>query len=321
MTKLNIGVIRGGPSSEYEVSLKTGENIIKYLPRDRYRVFDIFLSKKGQWHMDGIESSPDKIFRAIDVAFNALHGEFGEDGGLQRIMDTYGVAYTGSESWASMIAMNKILAKESFRDGDIKTPNGMSVRKTEDINNAAFNIVKKIGPPWIVKPAKRGSSVGVSAVSNFDGLIKGIEYALKYDNIVLVEKKIIGREATCGILENFRGEDYYAFPVVEIVPPTNAHFFDYEVKYNGKTQEICPGRFDMKTKLQIQETAKRAHRILGCRHYSRSDFIVARDGIYLLETNTLPGMTSESLLPKAASAIGLEFSGLLEHLITLAKRK
>ena len=127
-----------------------------------------------------------------------------------------------------------------------------------------------------------------------------------------------GREATCGVLENFRGERYYALPVIEICPPVG-RFFDYEVKYNGETREICPGRFDRETSQKIKEAAVLAHRVLGCRHYSRSDFIVSpKRGVFVLETNTLPGMTEQSLLPKSLAAIGVSFRAFLTHLINLA---
>lgn len=321
MSKINVGVLRGGPSSEYEISLKTGENVIRHLSRDKYRVFDLLLSKSGEWHIDGMASTPDKIFRSLDVVFNALHGEFGEDGRAQKIFDMYGISYTGSGNWASFMAMNKPLARETFREAGLRVPEGVVVKEGDDLEEATYQIARKMAPSWVVKPAKRGSSIGISIAHDIDGLTKAIKYALTCDNVAIVEKHIAGREATCGVVESFRDEDYYTFPVVEIIPPNEANFFDYKVKYNGKTKEICPGRFDMKTKLTIQDMARRAHIALGCKNYSRSDFIVARDGVYLLETNTLPGLTAESLLPKAASAIGLEFPQLLDHLIELARQK
>ena len=172
-------------------------------------------------------------------------------------------------------------------------------------------------PLWVVKPASAGSSVGVNICSDLPELRKGIEKAFQYGDAILVEEYIKGKEATCGIIEDFRGEHCYALPVIEIIPPDNT-FFDYEVKYDGSTREICPAGFEKSVKRKIEKIARKAHEVLGCRHYSRADFIVSNRGVYLLEVNTLPGLTSESLLPKAAAAAGLEFPQLLDHLLKLA---
>ncbi|MEK7647274.1 MAG: D-alanine--D-alanine ligase [Patescibacteria group bacterium] len=315
--KLTVGILRGGPSSEYDVSLKTGASVLANFPREKYRPLDIWVSKSGQWHLAGMEVTPEKALRSVDVVFNAMHGEYGEDGRVQRILEMYNMPFTGSESWPSCLAMHKVMARETFKHVGLKIPAGMVVRKGINLAEATERAVRKIGPAWVVKPARRGSSIGVSIVGNPDELPKALEKAFAEDSMVLLEKCVKGREATVAVLENFRGEKLYAFPAVEIVPPKNK-FFDYEVKYNGTTEEICPGRFDAATKSALQEAAKSAHTALGCRHYSRSDFIVSKNGIYILETNTLPGLTSESLFPKAAASVGLRFPHLVEHLISLA---
>ena len=321
MSKITVGVLRGGPSSEYEISLRTGQNVLKYLARDKYKPLDILLTKKGEWYVNGMVAVPDKIFRAIDVIFNALHGEFGEDGKVQRLFEIYNISYTGSASWPSFLAMNKIMARESFKNTGLKIAEAMAFKQEDNLNKAVFGAIRKMAPPWVIKPVSRGSSVGVSIAKNAEELTDSLKKSFSYDKTALVEKYIKGRETTCAVLENFRGEKLYAFPVVEIMPPEPSRFFDYSAKYGGAAQEICPGRFSVKQKQEIQEMARKAHQILGCRHYSRSDFIVARDGVYILETNTLPGLTAESLFPKAAASIGLEFPQLLDHLIQLAYRE
>jgi D-alanine-D-alanine ligase len=318
MARITVGVMRGGPSSEYEVSLKTGENVLAGLSRDKYRALDIFVTKKGEWHLDGLATTPDQIFRTVDVVFNAMHGEFGEDGKVQRLLEMFSVPFTGSSSWPSFLAMNKAMARETFKDAGIKIAEGVVVRAGETLEDAAHKVIRKMAPSWIVKPAKLGSSVGIALANNFDELVDAMQHSLAHDSQILVEKRIVGREATCAVLEGFRGEHIYAFPVVEIVPPSTRPFFDYQAKYSGATQEICPGRFSMKEKIAMQEAARKAHSALKLSHYSRSDFIVARDGIYILETNTQPGLTAESLFPKAAAAVGLEFPQLLDHLVQLA---
>ena len=146
-------------------------------------------------------------------------------------------------------------------------------------------------------------------------LPQALEKALQENGEVIVEKRIVGKEATVGILENFRNEKYYQFPAIEIVPPENASFFSADVKYTGETQEICPGRFHDSEKEALLKAAKEVHELLGLRQYSRSDFIVAEDGVYFLEVNTLPGLTPNSLFPKAMDAVGSSYNELVAHLV------
>jgi D-alanine-D-alanine ligase len=318
MIKIKVGVLRGGPSSEYEISLKTGEAALANINRQKYEPLDILIDKKGIWHLWGLPAAPDKVFSNVDVIFNALHGEYGEDGKVQRLFEAYKIPFTGSGAYASALAMQKKMAKDIFSLAGILTPLGLTIKRGENIAAVAAEAVRKIGLPLISKPADRGSSIGVAVAKNIYDLADGIYNALEISKEALVERFINGREASCAVLEEFREQKHYAFPVVEIIPPAGKTFFDYESKYNGRTREICPGRFDAETKAKIEKAAIAAHISLGCRHYSRSDFIVAGSGVYLLETNTLPGLTSESLFPKATASVGLEFTQLLEHLIWLA---
>ncbi len=319
MEKIKVGVVRGGPSSEYDVSLKTGGEVLRHLSEKNNGV-DILLDKEGDWFLKGFPTSPAKVFNEVDVVFNALHGEFGEDGKIQQVFESHNIPYTGSEIIPSAIAMQKHRARDTFSKFGLKVPQALVFSDIESSEKCAKEVFNKISPSWVVKPASTGSSVGINICNSYPELIEGIREAASYGSVVLVEECIKGREATCGVLENYRGENYYALPVVEIIPPENT-FFDYKVKYDGSTKEICPAGFDNSTKLLISEMAKLAHQALGCRHYSRADFIFSPKGIYLLEVNTLPGLTSESLLPKAAAAAGLEFPQLLDHLIQQALSK
>ncbi len=315
MSKIRVGVLRGGPSAEHEVSLLTGANVLKNLPSEKYEAIDILISKDGKW--------PD--FPAVDIFFNALHGEYGEDGQVQAILEKKGMPYTGSGITASALGMNKWASRQLFRQAGLKVSLAIKIEKLEaeeSLKAISYKLKAEMVPPWVVKPNSRGSSVGISLVNDEKELELALDTAFQYDDSILVEKFIKGKEATCGILDNFQGEKYFALPVIEIVPPIVKIFFDYQCKYDGSTQEICPARFDEKTTLAIQEAASLAHQVLGCRDYSRTDMIVAEDGIYVLEVNTLPGLTKESLFPKSAAAAGCFFDRLLEHLITLAlKRK
>ncbi len=316
-----MGIFRGGPSPEHEVSLKTGGNVISAILQsfpDKYQIKDIFITKNGEWYMDGLLVSRSKVFTNIDVAFNALHGNFGEDGKIQQIFDSFNIPYASSGVAASLLGMDKVLSKKVFAGAGIKVPRGVSVSDNQSAKDAALEVLRVLGPSWVVKPSSSGSSLGVSVANGFNELVSAISGAFQYGQKVLIEERVVGREATCGVVEKFRGRDYYSSPVVEIIFPVEKCFFDTSFKYNGKATEICPSGFSRKVKEEIERIAVLAHKTLNCKYYSRSDFIVSEKGIYLLEINTLPGLTTESLLPKSLEAIGVSLPHFLDHLITLA---
>jgi D-alanine-D-alanine ligase len=318
MNKIRVGVIRGGVGSEYEVSLKTGGSVLKNLPEKKYRAFDILITKDGQWNIDGFPTTPAKLSRQVDVVFNALHGEYGEDGKVQKELEQFTIPYTGSGVFASAVAMNKALAKYYFKQAGLKTPECALIKGLEDFEELVYRAFKKFPGPFVVKPISSGSSVGVSVARDFEGLLRSVEEALNYNRIVLIEEYIDGREITCGVIDSIAGGEPYATHPVEIITPESSDFFDYEVKYNGETLEICPANLFPSTTAKIQDLAIRAHKALGMRHYSRSDFILSKRGIHILETNSLPGLTKESLLPKALKMAGLEFPEFLDYILTLA---
>jgi D-alanine-D-alanine ligase len=321
MAKKKVGVLRGGPSSEYEVSLKTGKSVMDSLA-DRYEVLDIFIDKDGVWHYQGVVTKPEKIFKKVDVIFNALHGAYGEDGTVQKLLDYFNIPYTGSTALSSAVGMNKVLSKKVYSNYKLKTPLHTLVSKKEDLKKAVTAIFKSFPMPVVVKPVSGGSSVGTSIAKTLVDLERAVEDALKYSDQALIEEFIAGKEATCGVVDKFRNEEIYSLLPVEIRKPVESAFFDYQAKYGGKSEEICPGNFTAEEKKVIQAMAREAHKALGLRHYSRSDFIIhPRRGIYILETNTLPGLTSESLLPKSLKAIGCSLPDFLDHLIKLALEK
>lgn len=323
MHKLRIGVLRGGPSSEYDVSLDSGAAVLGVL-RDKlehlYHARDILIDKKGVWHLDGVAFPAESISSKIDLAFNALHGNYGEDGKVQDFLEAHGVPFTGSGSLASAIGMNKAISKKIFANSGIKSPYGKEISSDkilEDSDNVARELFLTFILPAVVKPASSGSSVGVSIVRNHKELPRALRSAAEHGPTVLIEEFIPGIEATCGVVEGFRGHTLYALPPIEIRPLSG--FFDYEAKYGGKSEEIIPATFPEATKKSLEELAIKVHQALGLRHYSRSDFIIhPRRGIYVLEVNTLPGLTKESLIPKALRAVGSDLHELVGHLIGLA---
>ncbi len=320
MNRTRVAVLRGGPSSEYDVSMRTGLNVIGGLDDQKYATKDIVISKAGEWLHDGFVRTPEQALMDVDAAFVALHGEYGEDGTVQRILETLSVPYTGSEPMPSGVAMNKAFTKDRLKEFEVKMPKHMRLTRegVTDTVRTAQSIAALFGPQFFVKPERGGSSIGTYFVQSETELPQVIELALEESEVILVEERIVGKEATVGVLEGFRDEDFYLLPPVEILPPSEADFFDSEVKYSGQTEERCPGNFSRQEKDKLMTIAHKVHNALGLRHYSRSDFLVAKDGVYFLEVNTLPGLTDQSLFPKAVEAVGCSYPELLSHLVTLA---
>lgn len=313
-----VGVLRGGPSKEHEVSLKSGAAILANLPEHKYVARDIYIDRNGVWHEKGRPTTPERVLRQVDVALIGLHGEYGEDGEVQKLLERFGVPYAGADSFASYLAMHKLLAKTRAREAGLLTPKDYFIERAEDAAAGARDVIRTFHQPVIVKPVGWGSSVGVSVVSGYASVFAAIEKLFEEGATgVLVEEYIKGKEATTGVVEGLRGESLYALPSIEIIPP-KGDFFSYNAKYSGRTREVCPGNFSRMEAEELQYAAKTMHRALGLRHYSRSDFIITSKGLYYLETNTLPGLTTESLLPKSLAAVGVPFPDFLTHLVTLA---
>lgn len=325
---IRVGVIRGGPSSEYDVSLNTGANVLSHLRgdkmSDKYKPIDILIDKNGAWHVNGTPTTMEAISKKVDVIFNALHGDFGEDGKVQQMLEEWRIPYTGSGSFASALGYNKVLAKEQFARLGIKTPQHAVVNLSEDKNaqQQARAIWQKFGAPWVVKPISSGSSFGVKICKTFPELIEAITVGINENSDLLIEEMIKGKEATVGVIEGFRSHDIYTLPPIEIRVPKHKVFFDYDAKYSGISEEICPGNFTNDEKDELRRLASLIHSGLNLSHYSRSDFIVhPKKGIYALEVNTLPGLTDESLTPKALQAVGATMPDFLHHIITLALKR
>lgn len=251
----------------------------------------------------------------IDVAFLALHGPYGEDGTLQGMLDLLGVPYVGSGTLASALAMDKIMARKVFSAEGIPTPRGVALDRGDfarDPDNALRRVAGLV--PAVVKPSRQGSSIGMSLVPDAVGMRGALEEAFRYDSRALVEERVAGTELTVGVIGN---RELLALPVVEIVPKRT--FFDYRAKYDpSQCDEVCPARIPAALASEASDLALRAHRALDCRGLSRADLIHGPAGLVVLEVNTMPGMTMNSLLPKAAAAAGIPFGELLDRLVRLA---
>lgn len=300
-----IGVLMGGPSTEREISLKSGKTVYQSLRQIGIEAVAIDIKT------DNIEENIRLLkSQRIDCAFLALHGRFGEDGGIQEILEKIGIPYTCSGVSASKLAMDKVASRRIFQENGLFTP------KYNLLHRSAYRTQGRqyngLSLPLVVKPATHGSSIGLSIIDKKEDLDKAVDLAFGLDERVIIEDYIRGREVTVGILDDL------ALPVIEIIP--KKRFFDYEAKYQaGMTEYIVPAKLENEVARKIQKSALSAHQLLGCRGCSRVDMILNADNmVYVLEVNTIPGLTETSLLPKAAKTAGIEFAELCLRLIELA---
>ncbi len=323
MLATRVAVLRGGPSTEYDVSMVTGAGVLSALRELGFHTKDIIVTKAGEWLEGGLVKKPEVALMTTDVVFIAMHGAYGEDGTVQRICERLHIPFTGSNSFPSARAFNKDTTKRALAAHGIKTPAHVRVRRDETraISEVVDAITAMCGPEYVLKPTTSGSSHGVVMVPSRTELAAALTMMLDEYDECMVEERIRGTEATCGVLADFRGEKLYVLPSIEIIPPTTSDFFAADIKYSGATTELCPGRFSFSEKAAITDMATTVHEALGLSQYSRSDFMVRNGEVYFLEVNTLPGLTPESLFPKAAAAVGLSFSQLIDHLVKTARVK
>lgn len=308
MAKKTIALIYGGISSEREVSLNSGKQVYDALDKDKYAILTY----------DPKSDIPKLVADAakIDGALIILHGPYGEDGTVQGLLDLLDIPYQGAGVLGSAVSMNKLLSKHLYERADLRVPPYAVVRRGDTVD--ADGIVARLGLPLVVKPTETGSSVGMTIVRDDAALPAAVAKALTFGVTAMVEAFISGTEITCGVLGN---EDPEALPLIEIIPGRDYEFFDYEAKYRpGATEEICPARIDAALTAQAQACALTAHTALYCQGYSRTDMIIKDNDCYVLETNTIPGMTATSLFPQSAKAAGISFTELLDRLIDLGIR-
>ncbi len=310
MTHLNLALIYGGISSEREVSIAGGEQIYESLDKHKYTisVYDP-ATDIGKLVDDA---------KKIDVALIILHGPYGEDGTIQGLLELLHIPYQGSGVLGSSLAINKVFSKHLYETNNLPVSPSLTVSKSNPLKPS--EIITQLSLPLFVKPSTGGSSIGMSRVETEEELPGAIEKAFEFDENVLVEMFIDGIELTCAVLGNETPE---ALPVIEIIPDNGTStFFDYEAKYTpGATREICPARISDELTLKAQQLAIKAHKALNLTGCSRTDMIMKDENMYLLETNTIPGMTKTSLLPLAAQTAGISFSALLDKLVELALKK
>ncbi|MCF8077009.1 MAG: D-alanine--D-alanine ligase [Desulfotignum sp.] len=306
MKKIRLALLAGGISSERSVSLNSGNQVFEALDKDKYDIlrYDPKTDLK-QLVMD----APD-----LDAALIILHGPFGEDGTVQGLLDLLDIPYQGAGVLGSAVAMNKLLSKRLYQKADIPTPDFCSLTANDAVDIP--QLIRDLRLPLVVKPTCAGSSVGMTIVKKEADMDRAIQEGFAHDDTLIVESYISGVELTCGVLGN---DDPTALPVIEIIPGQGHEYFDFNAKYvAGETEEICPARIDADLTRRVQELAIRSHQALFLKGYSRTDMILAGNDLFVLETNTIPGMTATSLYPQSAAEAGYSFSRLLDTLIQLA---
>ena len=307
--KLKIGVLFGGKSAEYDVSLISAKNVIGALDKNKYQVFPIKIEKSGKFNLDALKK--------VDIIFPVLHGPFGEDGSMQGLLKILNIPFVGPSVLGSAVAMDKDVMKRLFRDAKIPIGKFITVVAGEKIS---FEKVKKtLGLPVFIKPANMGSSVGISKVQNEKEWVKAIKEAFLYDSKIVIEENINGREVECSVLGN---ENPMASIVGEIVPKND--FYSYKAKYlDDKAADLLiPARLSKNIVKKVQNTAIKAFQTLCCEGMGRVDFFVKKNGeVIVNEINTIPGFTSISMYPKLWEASGIPLSSLLDTLIVLATER
>lgn len=329
-----IAVIYGSDSSEWEVSCQSGEFTASRIDGTEYDVYEIF-ARFGKWQLvamkkrdamriafpEGSRPEIDKTDFSVkvlgekvrfDFAFIMQHGTPGESGLLQGYLEMLGIPFSTCSAFVSTVVFDKFACKSYLRDEDfVKTAPDVFVRKGMDMEAVTAKIVYKLKFPVFVKPTDAGSSFGITKVKAPEDLPEAIRFAFSEGQMVIVEQGLVGRELTCAAYTDSEGVK--ALPVIEIV--TENEYFDYDAKYNGHSQEICPAPIEDAVRDHIQETSRKIYSHLGCSGVVRIDYILAEDGLYMIEVNTIPGMTSASLVPKMVRTAGIDMTDFLTSII------
>lgn len=315
---IKVGVIRGGIGPKYEQSLATGATVLNHLRSDpmsaKYKAVDIFIDRDGLWHMSGRPTNMENVLNSTDVIFNALHGDFGEDGKLQQLLDQWNIPYVGSGAYASALSYNKEQAKERFDQLDIKTTRHILFPAYQQdfdgpietyAQSKAKSVWERLPPPWIVKPLTRGSSMAIHVCKTFPELVRAFQVGVEEKVSVIVEEMVEGKHARVVVVPGFRGQDMYTFPAIEM----------------RNSETITPGNFSYEEKKELERLAQLIHTGLYLDHYSVSDFVVhPKKGIFAVEVRTVPQLYQDSAIQRAFESTGATIPEFLTHVIEIARR-
>jgi D-alanine-D-alanine ligase len=321
MARTIVGILRGGSSSEYEHSLKSGAALLKALPEDRFDTRDIFVDRSGLWHARGMPASAARALSQIDVVYNALHGGAGEDGTVQRILQRSGIPYSGSNALAANMSMNKIAARSILQRAGVKVPMGMYFTVQDGTTaEMAMQAFAKFPPPYVVKPSMEGVSTGIIIAESLLALPDAIGDVLDEYGIALVEEFLLGTEASVGVIENFRNEPLYVLPPAEIILPEGARYLNNETISSGAHEYRVPSNFTYEEKQAITAMARAAHKALGLSHFSNADIMLTNHGPYLMEVNTSPHLHDKAPFHHMLESVGSSVKDFAEHAISMAEQ-
>jgi len=329
MSQIKVGILRGGASDEYDLSMQMGSRIIEMLkkpPYDReYQPVDILIDRRGIWHISGFPVLPEQALRQVDVIFNSLHGAYGGDGKIQHILETFHKPFTGTGALGTILARDKKLTRETLKKAGIKTPyaKDLHLDLADPLEPIAKDLFTSFPMPVVVKPRKENASLGVSIATNFDELIKAIDHARTYSPDIIVEEYISGKEIISGFIDDFRGQDHYHMMPIEVHPKSEqklkTKMFDYSDKLSGNYEHKVPEHLHEHEKRAIEEAVKKAKDHFDLRHIGTVDLIVSpRRGVYVLDVNTHPHFHDHAPFLKSLEAVGGSEHELIAHLIRLA---
>lgn len=311
-----IGILRGGPGDEYFLSLESGARIMKALRDEGYDVLDMLIDREGILHIKGIPASLEQARSEVDVVWNALHGETGEYGKVQRMLDELGIRYTGAGADASLLTANKLLAKDHARKLGLKTPDAVLVlpEGSESVSAITQNIYKRMAPPWVLKPLVGGASLNTYFAFTPLELAQFVDECVTHSQPFIAEQYIAGREASVGVIDGFRGQDQYVLPVVELKSPTRG-ILTHEMRTTDE-HAVVGGGFRSDEREQLSRLAKDLHREFGINDYSQSEFIVDKYGkIWYIETDTIPHMGEHNAFVKALKHVGSSVGEFVKSII------
>lgn len=322
----NVAIIMGGYSSEYKISLKSGEVVYNHLDKSRYNTYKIHIFTEGWFYVNDqnnrfpVDKNDFSITvngqkTTFDVVFNAIHGTPGEDGLIQAYFKLLNIPHTSCNYYQAALTFNKRDMLSVLKPYGIKTAISYYLNQGDTISEE--QIIQRVGLPCFVKPNKSGSSFGISMVKESEELLTAIEKAYKEDSEIIIESYLKGTEVSVGVIKY--NNETIVLPMTEIVSEND--FFDYEAKYEGKSREITPARISEEEKLKVEDVAKRIYTILDMDGFSRSEFILVDGEPFLLEMNTVPGLTAESILPQQAREAGISLNQLFENAVETALKR
>lgn len=321
MARTTVGVLRGGTSNEYDLSLRTGAAVLGALPEESYDVRDILIDKTGLWHSRGFPAEPARALQQVDVVINALHGGIGEDGTVQRILDRTSLPYAGSGALESSLSLNKIHAGIILKKAGIRMPRAVSftAESAMPLTEMSRFVFSQFGPPYLLKHPYGGASHGLVLVGTIVDLPNAIADSMEAYGSALVEEFIFGDEATVGIIDDFRGQALYTLPPARVIYPEGPYLHaDHHAR--GELQYIVPSDFADAEKRALMEMARAAHQALGLSDFSRADFILTSRGPYLLEVNAYPGLHEHAAFPHMLESVGASVKDFLGHVIGLSRK-